>query len=175
MTTQRIAEDVRLGKNVIIRDFVNLYGCTIGDNCRIGTFVEIQKNALIGKNIKISSHTFICEGVTIEDDVFIGHNVSFINDRFPRATNLNGELQKEGEWQLVPTLVKRGATIGTGSTILCGVVIGENALVGAGSVVTRHVPPNAIVAGVPARVIRTISDVPIPSSRAAAPCLSESA
>lgn len=175
MSTQRIAEDVRLGKNVIIRDFVNLYGCTIGDNCRIGTFVEIQKNALIGNNIKISSHSFICEGVTIEDGVFIGHNVSFINDRFPRATNLNGELQKERDWQLVPTLVKRGATIGTGATILCGVVIGENAFVGAGSVVTRHVPPNTIVAGVPARVIRAISDAPVPSSQVVAPCLSESA
>jgi acetyltransferase-like isoleucine patch superfamily enzyme len=131
----RIVKDVRLGKNAVIRDFVNLYGCTIGDNCRIGTFVEIQKNAVLGKNIKVSSHTFICEGVTIEDEVFIGHNVSFINDLYPRATNSNGMLQTEEDWQLVPTTVKRGATIGTGCTILCGVVIGENAMVGAGSVV----------------------------------------
>jgi UDP-2-acetamido-3-amino-2,3-dideoxy-glucuronate N-acetyltransferase len=156
MSELRKIDNVKLGKDVIIRDFVNLYGCTIGDNCRIGTFVEIQKNAVIGKNIKVSSHTFICEGVTIEDDVFIGHNVSFINDKYPRATNSNGKLQAQGDWLLVPTTVKRGATIGTGSTILCGIVIGENAFVGAGSVVTRDVPANAVVAGNPARVIRVL-------------------
>lgn len=154
MSWQRISDDVKLGKNVIIRDFVNLYGCTIGDNCKIGTFVEIQKNAFIGSNTKVSSHTFICEGVTIEDDVFIGHNVSFINDKYPRSTTEGGTLQTEADWSVVKTLVKRGASIGTSSTILCGVVIGENAIVGAGSVVTRDVPANTVVAGNPARVIR---------------------
>jgi acetyltransferase-like isoleucine patch superfamily enzyme len=148
----RIAPDVKLGENVSIHAFVNLYGCTIGDNAKLGTFVEIQKNARIGKNVKVSSHTFICEGVTIEDDVFIGHNVSFINDKYPRATS-NGELQTEADWQVVPTLVKRGASIGTSATILCGVTIGEKAIVGAGSVVTRDVPDNTIVAGNPARVV----------------------
>lgn len=156
MSLQRIAEDVKLGKNVVIRDFVNLYGCTIGDNCKIGTFVEIQKNAVIGNNVKISSHTFICEGVTIEDDVFIGHNVSFINDKYPAATNVGGELQTEADWQVVPTYVKRGASIGTSATILCGVTIGENAIVGAGTVVTRDIPANTIVAGNPARVLREV-------------------
>jgi len=154
MSWQRITDDVKLGKNVIIRDFVNLYGCTIGDNCKIGTFVEIQKNASIGNNTKVSSHTFICEGVTIEEDVFIGHNVSFINDKYPRSTTEGGALQTEADWQVVKTLIKRGASIGTSSTILCGVVVGENAIVGAGSVVTRDVPANTIVAGNPARVIR---------------------
>lgn len=154
MNTKRIAENVKLGRNVVIYDFVNLYGCTIGDNCKIGTFVEIQKNAFLGNNIKVSSHTFICEGVTIEDEVFIGHNVSFINDKYPRAVNAGGELQTEKDWKVVPTAVKRGVTIGTGSTILCGVVIGENAIVGAGSVVVRDVPPNTVVVGNPARVIR---------------------
>ncbi len=154
MTTKRIAENVKLGRSVIIYEFVNLYGCTIGDNCKIGTFVEIQKNAFLGNNIKVSSHTFICEGVTIEDEVFIGHNVSFINDKYPRAVNAGGELQTEKDWKVVPTTVKRGVTIGTGSTILCGVVIGENAIVGAGSVVVRDVPPNTVVVGNPARVIR---------------------
>lgn len=153
----RIVKDVKMGKNVVLRDFVNLYGCSIGDNCRIGTFVEIQKNAVLGKNIKVSSHTFICEGVTVEDEVFIGHNVSFINDKYPRAMNAQGTLQTEADWRLVPTTVKRGATIGTGCTILCGVVIGENALVGAGSVVVRDVPPNTIVVGHPARVIRELA------------------
>jgi len=157
MNWQRISEDVKLGKNVTIRDFVNLYGCTIGDNCKIGTFVEIQKNAVIGANSKISSHTFICEGVTIEDDVFIGHNVSFINDKYPRSTNTTGSLQTEHDWQVVPTRIKRGASIGTSSTILCGVVVGENAIVGAGSVVTRDVPANSIVAGNPARVVREVT------------------
>jgi len=150
----RIAPDVKLGRNVVFHAFVNLYGCTIGDNSRIGTFVEIQKNAVIGKNVKISSHTFICEGVTIEDDCFIGHNVSFINDKYPRSTNPSGQLQTEADWRVVPTRVKRGASIGTSATILCGVTIGKNAVVGAGSVVTRDVPDNAIVAGVPARALR---------------------
>jgi acetyltransferase-like isoleucine patch superfamily enzyme len=135
---------------------VNLYGCTIGDNSRIGTFVEIQKNATIGKNTKVSSHTFICEGVTIEDDVFIGHNVSFINDKYPRSTSEAGTLQTEADWQVVQTCIKRGASIGTSSTILCGVVVGENAIVGAGSVVTRDVPANAVVAGNPARILRKV-------------------
>ena len=149
----RIAPDVKLGRNVVFHAFVNLYGCTIGDNSRIGTFVEVQKNAVIGRNVKVSSHTFICEGVTIEDDCFIGHNVSFINDKYPRATAGNGQLQTEADWKVVPTRVKRGASIGTSATILCGVTIGENAVVGAGSVVTKDVPDNAIVAGVPARII----------------------
>lgn len=153
---QRVADDVRLGQGVILRDFVNLYGCEIGDYSRVGTFVEIQRGAKIGKNCKVSSHTFICEGVTIEDDVFIGHNVSFINDRYPRAT-ANGHLQTDEDWSLETTLVKRGASIGTSATILCGVVIGENAIVGAGSVVTHDVPPNAVVAGNPARVMKYIS------------------
>jgi acetyltransferase-like isoleucine patch superfamily enzyme len=157
MSALQNIQDVKLGKNVIIRDFVNLYGCTLGDNCRVGTFVEIQKNARIGNNIKISSHTFICEGVTIEDDVFIGHNVSFINDKYPRAVNSDRGLQTEGDWQLVPTTVKRGATIGSGVTILCGVVIGENAMVGAGSVVVHDVPPNSVVVGNPAKVIRELT------------------
>ena len=149
----RIAPDVKLGRNVVFHAFVNLYGCTIGDNTRIGTFVEIQKNAHIGRNVKVSSHTFICEGVTIEDDVFVGHNVSFINDKYPRATAGNGQLQTEADWRVVTTRVKRGASIGTSATILCGVTIGENAIIGAGSVVTKDVPDNAIVAGVPARVV----------------------
>ena len=156
MKWQRIADDVKICKDVIIRDFVNLYGCTIGDNSRIGTFVEVQKNVTIGRNTKVSSHTFICEGVTIEDDVFIGHNVSFINDKYPRSTNEVGGLQTEADWQVVNTHIKRGASIGTSSTILCGVTIGENAIVGAGSVVTRDVPANAVVAGVPARILRKV-------------------
>jgi acetyltransferase-like isoleucine patch superfamily enzyme len=153
---QRIASDVKLGKNVKVFAFVNLYGCEIGDNSKIGAFVEIQKNAKIGRNVKVSTHTFICEGVTIEDDVFVGHNVSFINDKYPRSTNPEGSLQTEADWKVVPTLVKRGASIGTSSTILCGVTIGENAVVGAGSVVTKDVPANTVVAGVPARVIRRL-------------------
>jgi len=151
---QRIAADVKLGKNVKIFAYVNLYGCEIGDNSKIGAFVEIQKNAKIGRNVKVSTHTFICEGVTIEDDVFVGHNVSFINDKYPRSTNPDGSVQTEADWKVVPTLVKRGASIGTSTTILCGVTIGENAVVGAGSVVTKDVPANAVVAGVPARLIR---------------------
>ncbi|MGO9269909.1 MAG: acyltransferase, partial [Terriglobia bacterium] len=152
----RIAPDVKLGRNVSIHAFVNLYGCTIGDNTKIGTFVEIQKNARIGNNVKVSSHTFICEGVTIEDDVFIGHNVSFINDKYPHATS-DGRLQTEADWQVVPTRVKRGASVGTSATILCGVTIGEKAIVGAGSVVTRDVPDNTVVAGNPARVLRRVA------------------
>lgn len=150
----RIAPDVKLGEGVRIFAFVNLYGCSIGDNSKIGTFVEIQKNAEIGRNVKVSSHTFICEGVHIEDDVFIGHNVSFINDKYPRSTGINGELQTEADWQVVRTVVKQGASIGTSSTILCGVTIGKFAVVGAGSVVTHDVPPNAVVAGNPARILR---------------------
>ena len=155
---RRIAADVKLGPGVIVRDFVNLYGCEIGEDTRIGTFVEIQRGAKVGRRCKVSSHTFICEGVTIEDDVFIGHNVSFINDRYPRAT-ANGQLQTEHDWKLESTLVKRGASIGTSATILCGVVIGEKAIVGAGSVVTHDVPPGAVVAGNPARVLKAVSDV----------------
>jgi len=148
--------NVKLGQNVKIYDFVNLYGCEIGDNTKIGTFVEIQKNATIGKNCKISSHTFICEGVHIEDNCFIGHNVTFINDKYPRATNEDGSLQTEDDWQLVETYVKKGASIGSSATILCGVTIGEGAIVGAGAVVTKDVPPYTVVAGVPARVIKKL-------------------
>lgn len=154
----RVASDVRFGENVRLFGFVNLYGCSIGDNTKVGAFVEIQKNAIIGRNVKISSHTFVCEGVQIEDEVFIGHNVSFINDKFPRGTNPNGALQTEADWDVVPTVVKRGASIGTGSTILCGVTIGEGAMVGAGSVVTRDVAPHTTVAGVPARKLKSISE-----------------
>lgn len=149
-----VADDVVLGDNVKLAKFINLYGCRVGDNSSIGTFVEIQKNAKIGKNCKISSHTFICEGVTIEDDVFIGHGVVFINDMFPRATNPAGELQTEADWKVEPTLVKRGASVGSGATILANVTIGENAIIGAGAVVTRDIPPNAIAAGNPARILR---------------------
>jgi len=157
MELRRIASDVKLGNNVKIYDFVNLYGCTIGDNTKVGAFVEIQKNARIGRNVKISSHTFICEGVDIEDDVFIGHNVSFINDKYPRATNPAGQLQNGADWKVVPTVVRRAASIGTSSTILCGITIGENAIVGAGSVVTRDVPPGSVVAGNPARILRKVA------------------
>jgi UDP-2-acetamido-3-amino-2,3-dideoxy-glucuronate N-acetyltransferase len=150
----RIAPDVKLGENVSIYGLVNLYGCSIGDNSRVGSFVEIQKNAHIGNNVKVSSHTFICEGVTIEDNVFIGHNVSFINDKYPHATTEKGAPQSEADWSVVKTVVKRGASIGTSSTILCGITIGENAMIGAGSVVTHDVPDNAIVAGNPARLMR---------------------
>ena len=152
----RIAPDVKLGQSVKIYAFANLYGCEIGDECKIGTFVEIQKGVKIGHRVKISSHTFICEGVTIEDAVLIGHGVSFINDKYPRATTESGELQTEADWECIPTLVKRGASIGSNATILCGVTIGENAIVGAGSVVTHDVPPGAIVAGNPARLLRSL-------------------
>lgn len=156
MAYQSIAPDVKLGKGVRIFDFVNMYGCEVGDDSKIGAFVEVQKGVKIGRNCKISTHTFICEGVTIEDNVFVGHNVSFINDKHPRATTADGGMQTEADWKVVPTLVKKGASIGTSATILCGVTIGENAIVGAGSVVTKDVPANTIVAGVPARVRRAV-------------------
>ena len=154
MTTQKIAPDVKLGKNVKIYDFVNLYGCQIDDNSKIGTFVEIQKGAKVGKNCKISSHTFICEGVVIEDDVFVGHNVTFINDPYPRATTDDGQLQTEDDWVCIPTKVKKGASIGSSATIMCGITIGTNAIVGAGCVVTRDVPDNTVVVGNPARILK---------------------
>ncbi|MBN2362991.1 N-acetyltransferase [candidate division WOR-3 bacterium] len=148
-----ISEDVKLGKGVKIFSFVNLYGCEIGDGSKIGAFVEIQKNAKIGKNCKISSHTFICEGVYIEDNCFIGHGVVFINDKYPRSVTENGSLQTEKDWACVPTYVRRGASVGSGVTVLCGVTIGENAVIGAGAVVTKDVPANSVVAGVPARLL----------------------
>ena len=155
MKFQLIASDVLLGRDVKIYDFVNLYGCTIGDRTKIGTFVEIQKGSRIGADCKISSHSFICEGVQIEDRVFVGHNVSFINDKHPRATNADGSLQTERDWSVVPTRVKTGASIGTGSTILCGLTIGAGAVVGAGSVVTKDVPDGAVVSGNPARTLQS--------------------
>jgi acetyltransferase-like isoleucine patch superfamily enzyme len=151
-----ISPDVKLGKDVKLSKFINLYGCEIGDGTKIGAFVEIQKNATVGKCCKISSHTFICEGVTIEDNVFVGHNVAFINDSFPRATTEGGKLQSETDWRVERTLVRKGASIGSGCTILANVTIGQDSLVGAGSVVTKDVPPSAIVAGSPARVLRFI-------------------
>ncbi len=155
-----IAPDVKLGEGVKLAQFINLYGCQIGDGTKIGAFVEVQKNARIGRNCKISSHTFICEGVVIEDNVFVGHGVTFVNDRYPRATNPNGEMQTDADWRAEETLVQRGASIGSGATILCSVTIGENAIVGAGSVVTKNVPANTIVAGNPARVLRVIAPEP---------------
>ncbi len=152
-----IAPDVQLGKDVKLSQFVNLYGCEVGDHTKIGAFVEIQKNAKIGRSCKISSHSFICEGVTIEDGVFVGHGVTFINDSYPRSTTSGGALQTEKDWKVEATLVKKGASIGSGATILSNLIIGENALVGAGSVVTRDVPANAIVAGNPARTLRFIA------------------
>ncbi|MFC1669968.1 acyltransferase [Spirochaetota bacterium] len=149
-----ITDDVKLGKDVKIFSFVNLYGCTIGDRTKIGTFVEIQKGVNVGSDCKISSHTFICEGVTIEDRVFVGHNVSFINDKYPGAVNEDGSLQTEEDWECIPILVKEGASIGSGATIMCGITIGQNSIVGAGSVVTHDVPDNSIIAGVPAKIIR---------------------
>ncbi len=153
-----IADDVKLGKDVKLSKFINLYGCSIGDNTKIGAFVEIQKNAFVGSNCKISSHTFICEGVTIEDNVFIGHSVTFINDKQPRATTPDGGLQTEADWTVEPTLVKKGASVGSGCTILSNVTIGENAILGAGSVITKDVPPNTIVAGNPAKIIKKTGD-----------------
>ncbi len=152
-----IGPNVKLGKGVKLSKFINLYGCEIGDNVKIGAFVEIQKNATVGKNCKVSSHSFICEGVIIEDDVFIGHSVTFINDSYPRATTADGQLQSEKDWKVEQTLVKKGASIGSGSTVLSKIVIGENAIVGAGSVVTKDVPANAIVAGNPAKLLRYIT------------------
>jgi UDP-2-acetamido-3-amino-2,3-dideoxy-glucuronate N-acetyltransferase len=153
---QRIAADVVLGRDVRIADFVNLYGCRIGDESRVGPFVEIQKNAAVGRRCKVSSHTFICEGVTLEDEVFVGHGVTFVNDRFPRATTEAGALQGDADWVCEPTLVRRRASIGSGATILCGVTIGEEAVVGAGSVVTHDVPARTVVAGNPARELRRL-------------------
>lgn len=150
--------NVKLGKDVRIFNFVNAYGCSIDDGSKVGAFVEIQKGSTIGKNCKISSHTFICEGVHIEDNVFVGHNVTFINDRFPRATNADGSLQTEADWHVEETRVCKGASIGSSVTILCGVTIGENAIVGAGSVVTKNVAPNTIVAGNPAKFLKNVSD-----------------
>jgi acetyltransferase-like isoleucine patch superfamily enzyme len=156
-SNQLIAPDVRIGPGARIGAFVNLYGCTIGEDTKVGPFVEIQKNASIGRRCKISSHTFICEGVTIEDECFIGHHVCFINDPYPRATTADGQLQSEADWKVVPTKVKRGASVGSGAILMCGVTIGENAVVGAGAVVTKDVAPNEVVAGVPARVLRSVS------------------
>ena len=156
MDTKKIAPNVILGKDVVLNDFINLYGCTIGDGTRIGPFVEVQKNAIIGKHCKIQSHTFICEGVTIEDEVFVSHGVMFINDKFPRATNDSGKLQTEEDWNVVPTLIKRGASIGSNATVMCGITVGTCSIIGAGSVVINDVPDNVIVAGNPARVIKKI-------------------
>jgi acetyltransferase-like isoleucine patch superfamily enzyme len=156
MEFQRIAPDVKLGKDVKLFQFINLYGCEIGDYTKIGAFVEVQKNARIGSHCKISSHSFICEGVTIEDEVFIGHGVIFINDTYPRATNEGGELKTQEDWKVEPILVKKGASIGSNCTILSNVTIGEKAIIGAGSVVTRDVPPRTIVAGNPAQILRTL-------------------
>jgi acetyltransferase-like isoleucine patch superfamily enzyme len=155
-----ISDDVKLGSGVRLSRFINLYGCGIGDETKIGAFVEIQKNARVGRRCKISSHTFICEGVVIEDNVFIGHGVTFTNDAYPRATTAHGELQSEADWKVEPTVIRQGASIGSGATILCNLTVGENAIVGAGSVVTRDVPPNVIVAGNPARILRVIEPKP---------------
>ena len=153
---RKIASSVILGENVSLQDFINLYGCRIGDNTKIGPFVEIQKNVTVGRNCKIQSHSFLCEGVSIEDEAFIGHGVMFINDRYPRSATASGALQAEADWKVVPTVIKKGASIGSNATILCGVTVGEGAIVGAGSVVTKDVPPRTIVAGNPAKVIRKI-------------------
>jgi acetyltransferase-like isoleucine patch superfamily enzyme len=157
MTTRKIASNVELGENVVLQDCINLYGCRIGDHTKIGPFVEVQRNAMVGRNCKIQSHSFICEGVTIEDEVFVGHGVMFINDRYPRAATDAGALQAESDWTVVHTTVRKGASIGSNATILCGVTVGEGAIVGAGSVVTKDVPARTVVAGNPAKVIRKIS------------------
>src|SRR6516165_2174912 len=162
-----VAADVRLGSNVKLSKFVNLYGCEIGDDTKIGTFVEVQKNAKIGKRCKISSHSFICEGVTVEDNVFVGHGVTFINDSYPRATVAEGHLQTEADWKVEATFVRKGASIGSGSTVLSRVTIGENAIVGAGSVVVKDVPANAIVAGNPAKILRYLVDEEQPKLKVA--------
>ena len=156
----RISPNVKLGRNVRMVGYVNLYGCEIGDDVKIGTFVEIQKGVKVGNRCKISSHSFLCEGVILEDDVFIGHSVTFTNDLYPRATNGNGQLQTDADWTCLPTRIKRGASIGSGATLLCGITIGENALIGAGSVVTRDVPPDTIVAGNPARIKKSVAARP---------------
>ena len=156
MDTKKISADVILGKDVTLADFINLYGCRIGEGTKVGPFVEIQKNASVGKNCKIQSHTFICEGVTIEDEVFVGHGVMFINDKYPRSTTPAGQVQTEADWKVVPTVVRKRASIGSNATILCGVTVGEASIVGAGSVVTRDVPPHTIVAGNPAKKIRKL-------------------
>jgi acetyltransferase-like isoleucine patch superfamily enzyme len=156
MDTKKIGPNVTLGRSVVLGDFINLYGCRIGDNTKIGPFVEIQKGAAVGRNCKIQSHSFICEGVRIEDEVFVGHGVMFINDRYPRAATESGALQTEADWQVVPTVIEKGASLGSNATILCGVTVGEGAVVGAGSVVTKDVPPHTVVAGNPARKIRSI-------------------
>lgn len=153
---RRIAADVRLGRNVCIYEFTNLYGCEIGDDVKIGAFVEIQKGAKVGDRCKISSHTFICEGVTLGDEVFVGHHVVFTNDRYPRATTEDGRVQTDADWKCIPTIVGRRASIGSGAVLLCGITVGENAVIGAGSVVTRNVPPDSVVAGNPARVIKSL-------------------
>ena len=153
-----VAADVKLGKDVKLSKFINLYGCVIGDETKIGAFVEIQKNANVGRRCKVSSHTFICEGVTIEDQVFIGHGVMFINDSYPRATTAAGDLQTERDWKVEPTIVRKGASIGSGATILANLTIGEHAIIGAGAVVTRDVPPGVIVVGNPARILRSVPD-----------------
>jgi len=153
-----VAPNVKLGKDVKLSKFINLYGCEIGDETKIGAFVEIQKNASVGKRCKISSHTFVCEGVEIQDNVFIGHSVTFINDSYPRATTASGDLQTEADWKVEKTLIKKGASIGSGSTILSNVTVGENAIVGAGSVITKDVPANAVVAGNPAKVLRFLTE-----------------
>jgi acetyltransferase-like isoleucine patch superfamily enzyme len=153
---RKIVSSVILGENVSLQDFINLYGCRIGDNTKIGPFVEIQKNVTVGRNCKIQSHSFLCEGISIEDEAFIGHGVMFINDRYPRSATASGALQTEADWKVVPTVIKKGASIGSNATILCGVTVGEGAIVGAGSVVTKDVPPRTIVAGNPAKVIRKI-------------------
>jgi acetyltransferase-like isoleucine patch superfamily enzyme len=163
MPMKKVASTVTLGENVLISDFVNLYGCRIGDNTKIGPFVEIQKNVAIGKSCKIQSHSFLCEGVIIEDEVFIGHGVMFINDRYPRSTTEAGALQTEADWQVISTVVRKGASIGSNATIICGTTVGEGAIVGAGSVVTKDVPANTVVAGNPARILRKIKKKAMPA------------